>query len=186
MYKFKKTIHLITLLFIPLLLTFCSDDDPVSSNGDLDEASFTITGDINTEVDGIARFGTSGAGDEETSWEITIADTGPQTFVLVISTIDLDGAEQPSTGFYSITNSPTVEGEFSAIFTDMEDDGPGGTEYSTIFGNEGGTLEISESSSNQVSGNFSFTAVTVDDQTNEAVGEIVVTNGEFVATPMND
>lgn len=186
MYRFKTFTHLLTLLFIPFLLIYCSDDDPVSTNGDLDEASFTIAGDINTELDGIARFGTSGTGDEETSWEITIADTGPQTFVLVISTIDLDGAEQPSTGFYSITNSPTAEGEFSAIFTDMEGDEPGGTEYSTIFGNEGGTLEITESSSSQVSGNFSFTAVTVDDQTNEVVGEIVVTEGEFVATPMDD
>jgi len=176
---------LIIATLLTFSLTFCSDDDPVSANDDSGVVSFTISGDINAEIDGIARFGTSGAGDD-TSWEITLADTGPQTFVLVISTIGFDGVEQPSTGFYSITNSPTADDEFIAIFTDMEGDGPRGTEYSTLFGNEGGTLEITESSSSQVSGNFSFTAVVIDDQTNEIAGEVVVTDGEFTATPMDD
>lgn len=183
MTKTKQLLYLAFAIFFSISLNNCSDDDQVNTNDEPGNVEFTVTGDINDEFDGIARFGTSGAGDD-TSWEITLADTGPQTFVLVISTIGFDGVEQPSTGFYSITSNPTADDELIAIFTDMEGDGSHGTEYSTLFGNEGGTLEITESSSSQVSGNFSFTAVTLDDESNEPVGEIVVTNGEFIATPM--
>jgi hypothetical protein len=179
----KNMFYLTIAALLTLSLTSCSDDDPVSADDDLDlgMVEFSVVGDVNANLEGIAEFGSFGDG---TSWEISFADTGPQTFSLIITTVDIEEAERPSPGYYEIGSNPAGEDEFTAIFNDLEDGPAEGIEYTTMFGNEGGIIEITESSSDEVSGNFSFTAVAVDQETNEIAGEIVVSEGEFTAVPI--
>lgn len=178
----KNLFYLLLATLLTITLTYCSDDDPVSPNEDFGGVEFSVSGDVNANIEGIAEFGSFGEG---ISWEISFTDIGQQTFSLIISTVDTEGAEQPSPGYYEIGSNPNNEDEFFAVFTDLEGGISEETEYSTMFGNEGGILEITESTSDEVSGNFSFTAVAVNNETNEIEGEIVVTEGEFTATPYN-
>ncbi|TVR12819.1 MAG: hypothetical protein EA391_14780 [Balneolaceae bacterium] len=177
-----KKLHYFSIsILLAFTLTFCSDD--VSTGPDLDDlgnVEFSVTGDIEANVEGIAQFGSVGDG---TSWEISFTDRGAQTFSLVISKIDTEGTEQPSPGVYEIGSSPIADDEFMSVYTDLQSEAAGGTEYSTKHGDTGGTLEINESSADQVSGTFSFTAVALDNETNEVAGEIEVVSEEFSAVP---
>ncbi|MCC5940222.1 MAG: hypothetical protein JJU37_01665 [Balneolaceae bacterium] len=177
----KKLIYLSAIFLLAFTLTFCSDDHPVGpGSDDLGEVEISVTGDVQTSFEGIADFDLM---DEFSinQWELFFNDISPQTFSVQIFTNNADEMERPSEGTYEIGSDPNAEEVFTAIFNELEEDLTDGTEYTTFHDDSGGELVITESSEDVVRGSFTFTAKSVDSETNEIDGEVEVTSGEFVA-----
>lgn len=190
-----------SILFIIILTVFtlfgCSDS---SSGPDLDnglgQVSLTVSGDVQGEKSGMADFyGGEPGGQGIYYWELSFNDFSPQTYDLQLSLTDFDEIPRPAAGTYEIGFDPPNpfeergEPEFFGIYTHI----PNGSfsnamEFETgLFCTEeaprGGTLVITSSSSEAVSGSFSFTAANYDfDDSGNCIsqGEIEVA-GEFTA-----
>lgn len=179
----KKLIYVGTSILLAISLTFCSDDDPVSpGTDDLGEVEISVSGDVQTTFEGIADFNLM----DDISvnqWELFFNDITPQTFSVQIFTNNADDMERPSEGTYEIGSDPNAEEEFTAIFNEYEEDFSDGTEFTTFHDNTGGELVITESSVDMIRGSFTFTAKSVDSETNQVDGEVELTSGEFIAVP---
>ncbi len=189
--------RLLIIIFVISVAAACSDS---SSGPDLDnspgQVSLTVSGDVQGEKTGMADFyGGEPGGQGIHYWELSFNDFSPQTYSLQLSLTDFDEIRRPSPGSYEIGFEPgnpfEEQGEplFFGIYTHI----PNGSfsnamEFDTgLFcvdeGPRGGTLVITGSSSEAVSGSFSFKAANYDfDDSGNCIlqGEIEVT-GEFNA-----
>ncbi|MDZ7771903.1 MAG: hypothetical protein U5K31_04075 [Balneolaceae bacterium] len=153
----KKARGLLILLLGLFLIQGCSDESNSESTG-----SFTIeiTGDVNKTIEGTAIFG--GATDPETN---------QSGFVLVMSTADdpeqssgtsegvwigTDDSDRPGEGTYSLLNTDNYEEGDSGFwgFSFLNE----GQQMSTIIYSTSGSVEITSSSSDNVSGTFTMQA----------------------------
>lgn len=177
----KNIIYLILAFTVTLSLISCSDDDPTGPGPvDVGSVSFTVSGDIEAELDGVAEFIRL----EENAgviFDFSFVDT-PQTFSMTFTNVSQDDSDLPVTGAYDMGSNLADDGVFLAIFEDLRDGLFESTEYSTLTEGTGGTLEITESSSDVLRGTFSFTASSDDPETGEPAGEITISDGEFEAT----
>lgn len=179
----KRFAYILILTALTLTFTFCSDDNPVGSEEDeFGSVTFNLSGDLDAEMDGIAEFNLFSESSIE-QWELGFSDFGPQTYSMILFTHGED-LERPSEGVYTIGNDLTAEDEFFGVFEDLEDGFESMTEYSTAHEDAGGELIIEESSSDLVSGSFSFTAIKTDDETGEPIGEVTIEDAEFEAIQM--
>ncbi len=193
--KLLKFTSLITVIMI--FGWGCSDN---SSGPDLDngmgQVSLTVSGDVQGQKTGQADFyGDEPGGQGIHYWELSFNDFSPQTYSMQLSLMDFEEIPRPSPGTYEIGFDPPnpfqEQGEsvFFGIYTHI----PNGSfsnavEFETgLFCTEesprGGTLVITNSSSESVSGSFQFTAANYDfDDSGNCVlsGEVEV-SGEFNA-----
>lgn len=184
-----KNSNLITSIILVLLLSLisCSSDDDNPNNGqEFGSFELTVTGDIEATKSGFADF-TQFNFSSLQDWSIDMFDPNgsSQTMDLSISTSSaVEDVSRPEPGTYDIGFSATDPSVFSAIYVHI----PNGNfsesvEYSTLPISDdtsyGGTLTITTSTENTVSGSFEFTAAKVDDNLN-ITGEINV-SGEFTA-----
>ncbi|MCC5942511.1 MAG: hypothetical protein JJU37_13305 [Balneolaceae bacterium] len=179
------------------VLTACSDNSSGPDlGGDFGQVSLTVSGDVQGEKSGQADFyGDEPGGQGIHYWELSFNDFSPQTYSLQLSLTDFEEIQRPGTGTYEIGFDPPnpfqERGEpvFFGIYTHI----PNGSfsnamEFETgLFCTEesprGGTLVITSSSSDAVSGSFSFKAANYDfDDSGNCIsqGEIEVA-GEFNA-----
>lgn len=172
---------------LPLFLLVaggCSDSTsgPDGDSGSVGQATFELSGAISGERSGFAQFG----GIEVSGlhmWSITVSDGGSATFSLTISISSADPFDTPAPGTYPI-GMPTLDPSiFSADYADTREGLIAPPHYTTIPAGTQGSITITQSTEGEVSGTFHFNAVHVDSSTNEALGEIVATNGAFTATP---
>lgn len=186
---------LIALLF--LIGVSCSDN---STDPDIDsfgEITLKVTGDFEAERTGYADFHGLDLGSTYV-WQIAGNDLSPQTFSLGISHISTDPIERPESGSYEITTpaagmAPWEEPgpmTFSPTYTHIENgDFEGAVEYSYVLCTEefpgGGTLNITSSTADKVSGTFQFTAhnIDIDDMGNCILQGTIHISGSFDALP---
>lgn len=160
--------------------------------GDLGTITMTVSGAVTGEFSGMVDFhymDFDDAGVEGASWEISAHDTadGSQSFSLTLSVRSFldggDGIARPEPGTYDIGFEPNSTEVFSAIFVHI---GEGGfldtTEFVSDGENHKGTLTITESSADTVSGTFVADlyweeVCTIDGCT----GDSVNITGEFTA-----
>lgn len=175
----KKRFTFFALFFTAVCITACSDNSTGPDEPDLGNASLTVSGDVEGQRQGMADFNSLHVMNLYT-WEILIHDYNPQTFSLDFMLLSNEPIDRPGPGTYEIgsgTAEPTI---FTASYSDVEDGFTNSTEYSTLFGEYGGTLTITESSDEQVKGTFEFTAADIDLENDRVLGEISV-SGEFTA-----
>lgn len=165
----------ICLIFAFALLSSCSDSTS-STDDDLGEVNFEISGDLSGQKSGVADFyGMSSSGVH--TWEISMTDIGPQTFSFQIMKFSDEEITRPGTGTYSIGPDFIGDDDFTAYFTVIEGD----TEYSASEEGYGGTVTITTSDSDLVEGTFEVTLADYDIEAGEAVGELTITEGQFSA-----
>lgn len=193
----RQTIqNLLIMTGILMIISACSDNSTGPDVNGLGEVNLTVTGDIEAERSGQADFSELESSNIY-SWSLEFHDFGPQTYSLSIGLLSHEPITQPGSGTYEIGFEPAnpfqEQGEpvFSAIYTHIENQDFANTiEYDSgiLCADEfprGGEITITSSSSNEVSGTFQFTAVSVDfDDSGNCInnGTIGVT-GEFTATP---
>lgn len=184
------------IAFLFLIGVSCSDNSKGPDTDGFGEITLTVTGDVEAERTGIADFHGLDQGSIK-SWEIHGNDVSPQTFSLSMSHISTDPIERPGTGSYEITYPVAqIPGEdpgpmtFSPAYTHIENgDFTSAVEYSYVICADdfpgGGTLNITSSSDEEISGTFQFTAhnVDVDDMGNCILNGTVHVNGSFDALP---
>ena len=163
-----------------------------SSNSELGSVEFTASGAVTGEFSGMMDFhymdfddfGVQGA-----SWELSGHDGvgGSQSFSLTISVESFsnggEGIGRPEVGTYDVgfvANSTEV---FSAIFVHIGDGGVmDSTEYATDTNTYTGTLVITESTNDRVSGTFVIDLYWEDYcLAGGCVGDSVNLTGEFTA-----
>lgn len=172
-------ITVFTLVIAVAGITACSDNSTGPSETELGQATMTTSGDVEGQKEGMADFNSLDLG-ALYSWEISIHDFGPQTFSLSFRLLSSDPIERPGPGTYEIGSGPTDPAVFTANYSDVEDGISNATDYSTLFGDYGGSLTITESNDNQVKGTFEFNAADFDLENDQVLGEITV-SGEFIA-----
>lgn len=191
----QKYVSILTigLLFI---LPACSDNSTGPDGNGLGEVNLTVSGDVEAQRTGQADFRELEAASMYT-WDLEFHDRNPQTFSLSIGLLSHEPIEQPGTGTFEIGFEPANPFEeqgapvFLASYTHIENEdfaNPKEFESGILCPDEfprGGEITITSSTSNEVSGTFQFSAVSVDfDDSGNCVnnGTINVT-GEFTATP---
>jgi hypothetical protein len=178
--KTNKLYYFLVFLSFAFSGYSCSDDNDGPEDISMGEANFTVSGAVEGEKSGQADFHhlTDLPGGLE-NWEISIHDFSPQTFSLQFSLSSSNSITQPGTGTYEIGFEANSSNVFLAIYTHIPNgDFMNSTEYSTLWGGAG-TLTITTSNEDTVSGSFQFSATEVDDELN-VVGTINIT-GEFTA-----
>lgn len=175
-----KQLRGLFILFLGLfLIQGCSDSNEESSGS----FSIEISGDMNESIEGTAIFG--GATDPETEQQgfiIVMAESdgsGEATANTRGAWLGTDDSERPGEGTYPLLNIDNYEEGDSGFwgFSFLSEEGQvSATVYSTS-----GSLEISSSSSDNVSGSFTMqaTGFRFDGQTSEEI-EVTVT-GSFSA-----
>lgn len=178
--KINKLYYFLVFLSFVLSGYSCSDDNDGPENMDMGEATFTVTGAVEDEKSGQADFHhLTGLPGGLENWEISIHDFSPQSFSLQFNLSSSSGIKQPGPGTYEIGFEANSSNVFLAIYTHIPDGNfMNSTEYSTLWGG-GGTLTITTSNEDTVSGSFQFSAAEVDDELN-VVGTVNIT-GEFTA-----
>ncbi|WP_114750094.1 DUF6252 family protein [Pleomorphovibrio marinus] len=168
------------------ILSACSSDDdgspdiPGEHNGSV---SFQVSGEVEGEYSGIADFRAFEMSGIHT-WDITMLDQDPITFSVSFTQVGNEPIDRPETGTYELGINPgnQLDDIYMASF-EYYVDGPFQSDSYTVgIGDTTGELEITSSSDERIEGNFSFTAVRLDDEGN--LGETIsVTDGEFSAVP---
>lgn len=188
------TKFLIALLF--LIGVSCSDNSKGPDTDGFGEITLTVTGDVEAELTGIVDFHGLDLGSMN-SWEIHGNDFSPQTFSLTMSHISTDPIERPGSGSYEITHPvadvPWEEPgpmTFSPTYTHIENGNlAGGVEYSYVLCTDefpgGGTLNITSSTADKVSGTFQFTAHNIEfnDMAECILQGTIHVSGSFDALP---
>ena len=171
------------IIFLGLLTITCSDnssgndDNENPQNGNV---TFTVSGDSNGEKSGTAVFDVVEGGVTHFV-EISMWDN-PSTFTLAFAVFSTDPLDVPTPGTYSIGQTDLNGEVFEADYTIAEaDDVLDYENYTTSYGEHGGTLTITESSENHIEGTFSLTVGKYDQEQDEYVGEITINDGEFYA-----
>lgn len=116
-------------------------------------------------------------------WELQLRDTRPWTVTLTLTRQMQGPPEPPPVGTYEIGYRPVDARVFSAVLVRRGNRDGESREYSTFHPDTGGTLTITESTDDLVSGTFEFTAVRDDGGSGREAERIVVSAGEFSARP---
>lgn len=178
-----RTIGRVTssLLLLPLsvlLLGACGDDDSPTEPGG-DEASFEITlsGDVSKTFTGQAVFESDVTSEGVEGFGVVSATSSSgdlQTFVLARE------GDRPSSGQYTIADPEQggiPSGQFGVGITFEDSDG-----NQVTLGSTGGTVNIDQSNSSQVSGTFTATMFGASITNGTQVDSVDVTaNGTFNA-----
>ena len=186
---FKNTSSIILAICISFAFASCSNDDDKSSGpaggtpnpaAALGTVNLTISGDVEGQRSGIADFDIIDLGFMQT-WDLNLYDHSPQTFDLSFVHMATDGSGgRPAPGTYEIGNSVSEQKVFWVDYTHIENqDFANSIEYSAMYG-QAGTLVITTSNEQLVSGTFEFTAHQYDDDSMEIIGTINV-SGSFSA-----
>ena len=180
----NKFIYFIAAFLVSSFLISCSDDDPAGPGSlDLGSVSFSVSGEIEQDLDGFGEFYLE-TEDSPPTWDLNFSNV-PQTYSLTFLAIGDEGSDRPETGTYTI--GPDVnDGDFFASYGDLREGVQEQVEYTTQFENTGGELIITESSSDVIRGTFNFTATAADPETGEQTQEITITGGEFEAVVVDD
>lgn len=180
----NKIIYFIAAFLVTAFLISCSDDDPVGPGPvDLGSISFSVSGEIEEDLDGFGEFFLETEGSLPT-WDFSFSNN-PQTYSLIFLAIGDENSERPETGTYTI--GPNVnDGDFFASFGDLSEGIQQEVEYTTQFENTGGELVITESTSDVIRETFSFTAAAADPETGEPTQQITINGGEFEAVVVDD
>lgn len=181
-----RSIHatLSSVTMLALLILVIGGCDSTDANeepsADLGEASFTISGDVEDDLSGIALFDVVGD-----NFQISINDRTPQTYALNFEIATFGSEELPiPTGTYTLFPSTASLGsvdeqEMMATYTRFDNDDFAGAEY---LPNEGvpGQLEITASTSTEIEGTFSLEA-TIFNTDEYGEGAVTIENGSFRA-----
>ncbi len=187
------SIFIIGLLFS---ITACSDNSTGPDDNGLGEVTLTVSGDIEAQRTGQADFSELQASSLYT-WSMDFHDFSPQTFSLSFNHISQEEIDRPGADTYEIgigqaalpwedPRPMSFYGEYVHI---VDQDFTNATYYNTGFCEDeypsGGTLTISSSSSDQITGSFQFTAhnINFDDSGNCINNGTIIVEGEFTATP---
>ena len=187
------SIFIIGLLFS---ITACSDNSAGPDGNGLGELTLTVSGDVEAQRTGQADFSELQASNLHT-WSIEFHDFSPQTFSLSLNHLSQEEIDRPGTDTYEIgigqgalpwedPRPMSFYGEYVHI---VDQDFENATYYNTGFCEDeypsGGTLTISSSSSDQITGSFQFTAhnINFDDSGNCINNGTIIVEGEFTATP---
>lgn len=176
----RRYSYLLFSLFLALTFAACDSDGDGDSNGngngnsDIGNANVTISGDVSGSFSGSAIFGADaedGTGFTIVLFDQTITTLATGQFVAM----GTDG-ERPSPGQYDFEAASGVSfggGYFSSD----------GSTTGTIVSAQSGTLTITSSSSDQVSGNFTFTGQAIS---NGGVAGTATVSGSFTAELINE
>ncbi len=188
----------VSIFIIGLLFFFsaCSDNSTGPDGNGLGEVTLTVSGDVEAQRTGQADFDLFSAANLYT-WSLEFHDHSPQTFSLSFNHISQEEIDRPGADTYEIgigqgalpwedPRPMSFYGEYVHI---VDQDFENATYYNTGFCEDeypsGGTLTISSSSSDQITGSFQFTAHNIDfDNSGNCVNNgTVEVEGEFTATP---
>ncbi len=164
--KTNKTVSLLALFFL-FAATACDDDNDDNDMPDPDVSgySFTVDGDVEFDAEGQAVF--ADYFDPEFDEDLFTLSMIPEENEGVIMNLSfIKSGSRPGTGTYPIEYHDEIEGDgfledaFAArLNINIEDDE---TPVIYLFEAEEGTITFDQSSSNRVSGNFSFHATGYD------------------------
>lgn len=178
-------LHVLTFYLFTSVLASCGSDDDSSTNSNMGSFELTVTGDFEATKSGFADFDSLDAFSLQ-SWSIDMSDAkeNQQSMSLSLSASSaVQDVSRPTPGTYQINFSATDASIYNAIYAHIPNNNFLETEeYSTLplsDGNYSGTLTITKSTEENVSGSFEFTAAKTDDDFNIS-GEITV-KGEFNA-----
>jgi len=128
--------------------------DPATDPG-LGTASFTISGDIEGEREGIANFRAFEMSGVHT-WDINILDQSPITYTIAFMLWSDEIIEWPSPGTYNLVMGNFDGTEFHGTYSDMSESSthPEGYVVNLPGSETQGTLNITSSSENLVNSVF--------------------------------
>ncbi|WP_111642445.1 hypothetical protein [Marinimicrobium alkaliphilum] len=169
-----------------------SDNTGGDSGGELGQVTLTASGAVTGQFSGMMDFHYMEFDDfgvEGASWELSGHDgaDGSQSFSLTISVESFDaggdGIARPEVGTYDIGFEANSTQVFNAIFTHIGEGGfTDSTEYASDMDTHTGTLTITESNADTVSGTFVADLYWEDYCTAEGcVGDSINITGEFTA-----
>lgn len=197
----KYGIFSVSLMFSIMSIVGCGGGGSSSNNGNTGGGSGGGPGDVTLTASGAVTGQFSGmmdfhymefddVGVEGARWELSGHDSGAdggQSFSLTMAIESfVDGGEsigRPPVGDYDIGFEPNSDEVFSAIFTHI---GEGGfmdtTEYASDMDSYTGTLTITESTADSVTGHFVADLFWEDYCTADGcVGDSININGSFTA-----
>jgi hypothetical protein len=106
------------------------------------------------------------------TWDILIIDEQPRSFEISIRNSSGELLTRPSTGTYRL--GVTSDSDYAATYSEGSLAKP--TTYSTLSGENTGTMVITSSTDDEITGTFEFTAINSGQQ-------ITISNGQFRAVP---
>ncbi len=183
--KYSSLVSVTLLLAVGFMLlatsVSCNEDtasalevEPLPATG-----SFLVTGTINREVSGEASFQIE-AMNGSTSLEILIIDDFIDEFQLDLFLVYQGSGTLPNAGTYSIGGDPDDENIFRAYLNFFGGGFGDGVLFSTDNVEDAGTLTISQSTTERISGTFQFEARTLD-LPGDDPAYITIQDGEFSA-----
>ncbi len=196
--------RIITLEVVALMLFIisCSGSSTDTSRSVQNSSILSITGDFNAQKQGMAIYSTTtatlpGTAGQFYVWEIEIigeeaVDGGDEVFTLSIMSVFLNEfLEKPETGSYEIGgdflgNELTFYSVYEAAVFNSQFEIISEFRYTTLcesFSDATGVLNITETGTNSVTGNFTVDAFYVNMDTSECSHDKKISvSGEFTAT----
>lgn len=173
----RYSFHLFLSLLLALTFTACDSDENGDGNGnggggDVGNVSVTLSGGVDGSFSGNAFFVIDE--DDEVDFAIGLfsgAITNPNAGEIVV--LGRDG-DRPGPGTYTIDAEASEANFFGAYVENL-----GNFASATLVSAQSGTLEITSSSSDEVSGTFSFTGQAFTGSGTQ-LGETTV-SGQFTA-----
>ena len=176
----RLSTRLASTLIAALVLGACGSDknDPAGPGNPADgQFEATVTGDVETDFGGAADFGSVDDPDYGEGVLIQLSEVGGSGLIQMVRI----GSALPSPGTHPVAdalNGTPADGDFVIIITDGPANNP-----DAIFVATGGTVSVEQSSSSELSGEFSFDATGV--LTSDPETELTVSiTGTFSAEPM--
>jgi len=179
--RITTLLFFVFISFAFLAVVSCNEDttsalefEPPPATG-----SFLVTGTVNREVSGEASFQIE-TFNNSTTLEIIIFDDFIDEFQLDFFLTYQGDGQIPGTGTYKIGGDPDDQNIFRAYLSFFGGGFGDGVVFSTDFLDDAGTLVITESTSERLSGTFQFEAQTFDLSGDEPAF-INIQDGEFSA-----
>lgn len=183
LFKNRNLFFLLVTVLSVVFLTAVSCNEDTASALEIEPrpatGSFLVTGTVNREVSGDASF-LINTFNNTTSLEIIIEDDFIDEFQLDFFLTYQGNGRIPGTGTYTIGGEPDNQDVFRAYLSFFGSGFGEGVVFSTDLPDKAGTLVITESSAERISGIFQFEAQTFDLPGNEPA-MITVQDGEFSA-----
>ncbi len=154
----------------------CGDDDDNGNGGGGGpggggSSSLTVSGEVEGDFSGFATY--TDASLENNSFSVALTDNSKFHIQLRIG---IEGNSPPPVGTYDVGGSIISSEDFHAIYSDFEEGGMMDPDEYSTQDTPSGTVELTSSSDDAVSGTFEFYAGSLEDP-----DQITVTNGEFQA-----
>ncbi len=149
------------------------------------DASFTYAAEGGEEEErwAHAEFEAIDTGQTVGTWQLRLFDGTPARFSLTLVRQTQGPPELPPPGVYEIGYRPRDPNVFTAVFQVAGGRGAEPARYVTLDGEVGGTLTITESSEESVTGTFELTVSRYLANDGSGPERISLTSGEFTARP---